>query len=64
MASHAGQARGLDERPHLLRAVQDVALDAEAGEPGAGSGERGERGLDTAPRSADVMAVHHPDQVR
>ena len=50
------------EEPDLVRAVEDVALDADAGQPGAGGRERAEGLHDPAAVPAHVVAVHDPDQ--
>ena len=58
----AGVGRGIHERPHLARPVQDVVLDADPGQA-----RRRPRRAGGAPRRgrlarADVVAVHRPDQ--
>ncbi len=54
------------EEPHLVRPVQDVALDADAGQPGAGLRQRAEGLHDPAAVAAHVVAIHdpHEDAVR
>src|SRR5450432_3711187 len=57
-----GSRRRINQRMDLRRAVQDVAGDPQAGQPGAGRRQRAERGHAAAPVPADVVKVHRPDQ--
>ena len=50
--------RGVDQRPDLCRPVEDVALDAEAGEPGPARRQGRERLDDASAAAADVVAIH------